>query len=142
MSTSFKHVTNTWLVAQLIHPFMFYGFIVIIGWDWIDFSYVPLLLFFGFFFSLGGYMFCALLFQLICLIRLSIGQKFFLWIITMMISIMAGAYLTCLLLFNSKTFFEIILLIVPGLLAAVIAASIWFKQFFSVVDFLSEDYSE
>jgi len=135
---SFKHVSNTWLLAQLIHPFIFYGFMAIAD-GWTDFTYIVLLVVFSFLFSLGGYVLCIFSFHLISRINLSISQKFFFWLVAMMLCIGAGLYLTCVLLFESQLFMEIIFLIVPGMIAAVIAACIRFKQFVSTIHFLSEE---
>jgi hypothetical protein len=136
---SFKHVSNTWLVAQLLYPFIFYGLIMIVGWEWADLSYAPLLVVCSFLFSLGGYVLCIFSFNVLWRIKLPIRQKFFLWMITMMVCILVGVYFVGLLFFEAGIFVEMLILVVPGLVAAILAACIRFKQFVSTVNYLNEE---
>jgi hypothetical protein len=137
---SFKHVSNTWLVAQMINPLVFYGFTSIVWQDWADIYFIPLLLFFSFLFSLGGYVFCILSFNLLWRLKFSDYKLFLVWIVTMSICIVMGIYFTCLILLDFRTFFEIRLLVIPGIVSAIMAACIRFKYFISTINFLREDY--
>ena len=137
---SFKHVSNTWLVAQMINPLVFYSFSLIVWPDWPDIYYIPLYLVFSFLFSLAGYVLCILSFHFLYRLKFKVYKLFFVWIVVMSICLVLGLYFTCLIFFDSRTFFELRWLFAPGILSAIVAACLRFKQFISTIDFLRYDY--
>ena len=134
----FKHVVNTWLLAQLMH-FMFYASSLV--WTGSNVSIAPLVLGFGFFFSIGGVLLCALCFPVLWQLQLPVLPKFLLWLVIMSLCIIVGVFLTCQLVLGYRLFFEMHFVLARGILAAVIAACIRFHQFRSAQVFNVEGTS-
>ena len=137
---SFKHVSNTWLVAQMINPLIFCAFALIVWPDLLDVYYIPLFLVFSFLFSLAGYVLCILSFNFLYRLKLSASKLFFVWIGVMSVCVVLGIYLACIVILDSRTFFELKWLFAPGILSAIVAACLRFNQFISTIDFLRYDY--
>lgn len=134
----FRHVLNTWLVAQLVH-FIIYACLMI--WVWGDFSIAPLIVAFSFFFSISGYFLSAYAFKNLCRLKVPMLPKFLLWLIIMSLCIVVGVFLTSLFLFAYVFFFAMDFLLIPAIAAAIASACIRFRQFNLTVTFLNRESS-
>lgn len=133
----FKHVSNTWLVAQIINPFIIWISIMSFGCELIDVSFALLVLVFGFLFSVPGYLLCILLFKLISGLNFSIRLKFFIWLLAMTACIIAGVFIICIVFFNAISFRDFEPFVGFGIASAILAACIRFKQFASTIIYLN-----
>jgi hypothetical protein len=114
---TFKHITYTWLLAQVFHPFIF---MITVSDFRGDFEALWLLLLFGFLFSVPGYVFCLLLFYVVIKIKTTIPIRFIIWILTAVLCVIAGVFF--IVFVDSKSFFfEAFAIVIPGCIAAVLS---------------------
>ena len=113
----FQHVTNTWLVAQAIHPFLFVIIMSLsIGHSVMDaFSFIIL---YSIIFSLPAYGMCLILLKYILLLKVNVGVRMLVWVIGTALTIIITYFLICLFFFNLEAFFEGFRIIVSGVIAA------------------------
>lgn len=127
---TFKHVTNTWLVAQLFYPSVFYIYMGISKRVWeVDVQLITLVIPFSFVFSICSYFLCILFFNLVKSTKLPFNWKFYLWIIMVCFSIPLGIYFTCGFLGDFGFFFEIKFFFIPGIIGAILSILFRYEQF-------------
>jgi hypothetical protein len=129
----FKYVTVTWAVTQLVHPLCFSLFEGVGPDAW------PAILFFGFLFSLPGYLLCVISLNLINMISTSETLKFCIWIVVLVCCITFGTYLGCGFLFDFDVSKEIIPLAAPATISAVIVVLVRHQSFFLVMQPTGEE---
>ena len=128
----FVHTLNTWLLAQLFHPFTFFFFFFIKYPDEINIGNGTFFLVFFtvvFFISLPSLVLAILSFYPISHSGLSSYEKLILWIIAVVASI--GVNYVCILLFFDPGFSqEDFYFMLPSVAAAILSILIRFRQFF------------
>lgn len=131
-----KHVTNTWLLAQALHPGVFYSSLIVYKDSWeFDPGIIVFLIVFGFLFSICSYVLCIFSFKLVRWTELPIHWKFCLWFLLVAMCVPSGIEISFALLFQDGDFLfgDAWQLIVPGIIAALLAVLLRYRQFFSTV---------
>lgn len=126
---AFKHVGYTWLLAQLIHPLIFYCFTLLnSGWE-VDIG--SLLSFFigSFLISLPAFILCLLFINIVPVLKISVTGNFIIWLALASTSIFINVVLLILLLGDTRLFLTEWDLFFPSLIAAIVSILIRYRQF-------------
>lgn len=133
--SSFKHVSNTWFVAQLFHPLVFYIAIGINENEWMPNPVFTVAIFVGgFLFTICSYLLCFLFFELVRSVPFAVPWKLCLWIISVCVCIPMGVMFTCSIFFGFTRVSEIWPLVIPGMIAAVLSILFRYDQFASIMN--------
>ena len=128
----FVHTINTWLVAQLFHPFIFIIYFLLRndpgGNHWgVAFFFISI---FSFFASIPSLFFAWLLQYVLTKTNFSLPEKFIAWMISVVVAIFLNfAWLKLLL--GADIGKEIDEILPPPVIAAVLSILIRSKQFFA-----------
>jgi hypothetical protein len=125
---NFKHVSNTWLLAQLFHPLVFMTGWMLAGEE-ADVVMFFVLFIVGFIFSLPGYLLCLAFFGSILQMPYDPSVRLFLWCLVSVACVITGFLLICLVFLDVQAFFEVFVFVIPGCIATVIAVLLRHKQF-------------
>jgi hypothetical protein len=125
---TFKHVSNTWLLAQLFHPLVFMIALMLAG-ERAGMDIFFILLGAGFIFSLPAYLLCLAFFGSVMNLPYDYSVKLFVWCLVSVACVITGFFLICLAFMDVRAFLEVLVFLIPGCIAAVIAVLIRHKQF-------------
>ena len=128
MSKTFINVTNTWAVAQLIHPALLMIYFGTVEKE-LDGMILVAGLIFGFFFSLPAYLLCLAFFNPVIECTLTKEARLWIWIFTTISCIVLGFLIITTLLFDIEMFIEVVRFVIPGCISAIIAIVIRHHQF-------------
>lgn len=127
-----NYVVNTWMLAVLIHPVLFtVGFFILEG-------ELPILLFFytlpmGLLFSIPAFLLSLLIYTPLKNADIGSRIKFIIWSLLSLSTIPVGFYLFCALFFGLELFSDLIIVIIPGCVSALLSILIRNKQFFQLL---------
>jgi hypothetical protein len=130
---TFKHVSNTWLLAQLVHPLVFIAGLMPVG-GIVDVYMFFVLYILGFIFSLPAYLLCLAFFGSILQMPYDPLVKLFIWCLASVACVITGFFLICLAFLDVRAFMEGFVFIIPGCVATVIAVLLRYKQFRNFTD--------
>lgn len=133
-----QYVTGTWALALLLHPPLFYLLSIFIDGD----SNVEILLLaalMGLFFSLPGYIFCLIFSKAVLTLPCHPQWRLAAWILCCLIGIVAGFALLVALFFGASALQEVLLLSLPGCIAAIVSILIRYKAFFELLNNIEND---
>ncbi len=126
---SFVYVSNTWLLAVLLHPFIFLFGTILFGGEMPD-EILFVIAVLGFFFSLPAYFLCIVCLPGVLSMKANIVFQFLSWLFAISTCVFVCDILLSLLFGSSLDVLkETIVLSLPGLIAAWISAVIRFNQF-------------
>lgn len=94
----FKHVSNTWFLAHLLHPIVFYGYFLLVLKDPMDFEALLSLFVGALIVSLPSFLLCQVFIHLVLLLPLAIIGRFFSWVLLSFASILINIIFLGLLL--------------------------------------------
>jgi len=122
------HVTNTWVLAQLMHPVFFFHFIFLLDGEP---SMVPLVkvLVCSLLFSLPAWWLCLFSFRPLQLLRVPLVSRLLLWKGIATAGIVVSLLLVCILLNCMHLFLQALFFSIPAIIAAWCAILVRFRQF-------------
>lgn len=131
-----KHVTNTWLFANGLHPVLFCLYQVVREGN-TEIGIFPSVFMLGLLFSLPAFIFCLIAFQAIKRLRLNLVFSFVLWLL-------AGTASFIITAGFAKAYFDwdsgSLVSFMPALFASVIAALLRFPLFEIAITFKQTDH--
>ena len=120
-----KHVVNSWLLANVLHPFLFCGQVLILQGN-VDLGLFPVVFFLGLLFSLPALLFCSTYIYSIRRLELGMPISFTLWILLGLVSFLLCSWLV-------KGYFDIkpedMTGFIPALLSSAISVLLRMPQF-------------
>ncbi len=125
---TFKHVSYTWLLAQLFHPFIWMMAGLITGGH-VEEDILILLVVFGIIFSLPGYLLCIVFFKEVAKMNYIRFVKLLVWCLVTVACIVTGFLFLCVSLFETRLFMGEFRIVIPGSIAAVLAILCRYRQF-------------
>jgi hypothetical protein len=125
---TFKHVSYTWLLAQLFHPLIWMMAGLITGGQ-VEEDILILLVVFGFVFSLPGYLLCIVFFKEVAKMNYIRFVKLLVWCLVTVACIATGFLFICVSFFETRLFMGEFRLVIPGSIAAVLAILCRYQQF-------------
>ena len=135
-----KHILNTWLIALLWFPLITCGFSILTIYESDAFDALPLLLVFGFLFSLPALLLCFLGMRLLYFLDTTYEVRFLLWLVVIVLSILASALLICLLFFDLRSLFEMFSFVIAAAAAGATSAMIRYRQFIYFIHKKTREY--
>ena len=126
----FVHTFNTWLLAQLLHPFVFLLYFFFLCPVEIINVLLIIMIPIVFFISMPSLLMARAFFGLLPRITAPEFEKLFIWIILVELSIFLN-FSGLLLVFNGQIWMSAYELMIPSMIAAFFATLIRAKQFFS-----------
>lgn len=87
-----KHVANSWLLANVLHPFLFCGQVLIMQGN-VDLGLFPVVFFLGLIFSLPALLFCSTFIYSIRRLNLGMSISFTLWLLLGLVSFLICSWL-------------------------------------------------
>lgn len=126
------HVLYTWLLAQAIHLFLMRLFDLnnIARWGTEDTE----LAFVVFIFTMPAFLLCLLVMKPIAVLRFSPVIRFSVWLFAALFSVPLTVFLIGLLVGASGKFINLLTLLIPGCLSAMLSILIRYKQFFRLIN--------
>jgi hypothetical protein len=127
-----NYIVNTWMLAVLIHSALFtVGFFILEG----ELSILLLLytLPMGLLFSIPAFLLSLLIYTPLKNAGIGSRIKFIIWILLSLSTIPFGFYLFCALFFGSELFSDLIIVILPGCVLALLSILIRNKQSFQLL---------
>jgi hypothetical protein len=123
--TPVKHVINTWLLANVLHPFVFCGQVLIMQGG-VDVGLFPVVFFMGMLFSLPALLFCSTFIYSVRRLSLGMSISFTLWVLLGLVGFLLCSWLV-------KGYFDIkpedMTGFIPALLSSAIAVMLRLPQF-------------
>ena len=120
-----KHVANSWLLANVFHPFLFCGQVLIMQGN-VDLGVFPVVFFLGLLFSLPALLFCSTFIFSIRKLALGMSISFTLWVLLGLVSFLLCSWLV-------KGYFDIkpedMTGFIPALLSSAISVLLRMPQF-------------
>jgi hypothetical protein len=120
-----KHVINTWLLANVFHPFLFCLQVLVMQGN-VDMGLFPVVFFMGLLFSLPALFFCSTFIYSIRRLALGMSISFTLWMLLGVVSFLLCSWLV-------KAYFDIkpedMTGFIPALLSSAIAVLLRLPQF-------------
>ena len=136
-----KHFcNNTWLLAQILHPFLWIPFLWFLFGESIGFIEGIGIVVCGFFYSLPLYWFCLQLLKFIKLLEVDIPRKLLLWVSGLAMGLILLGLIPWMFEPTVWVYQMILLASIPGFLAGVIATLINYWKFTQAVQ--SQDEKE
>lgn len=132
---AFSYVGNTWLLAQFIHPFVFYCFYAFVLNDPLDAGAVASLFAASLVLSLPALAASAFFIHVVPVIRIPVTVNLFIWLMLASTAILINVALFALLLGDESLFVKGWDLYVPALLAAAASILLRYKQFKNFIDY-------
>jgi hypothetical protein len=129
---NFLYVSTTWLVSNILHPFVFIGSCHLIYGSTPSDLFFPVLIF-GFLFSIPAYILCLIAFKMVRLAECSIVLKLWSWLVSLALCISGGAVFINLVFGGfTQNIDDLLLLTAPAILSAWLATLFRYKQFVSL----------
>ena len=126
---AFNYVGNTWLLAHLIHPFIFYFFFLFILNDPLDLGAMVSLTTASLILSLPALIVAVLLIRVVPRVRVPVTANLFIWLLLATASIIVNVALVGLLLGEQSLFIEGWTFYFPALIATTVSVLIRYKHF-------------
>ncbi len=134
-----RHVTNTWLLAQLLYPLIYiFYFSILKNGDYLDMMVVFIIA--DFLFSLPAYVLCLISFDFVSRMRIGITAKFYLWIVLAILCVYVGVSILIVLLFDLSWLTDVQFVIIPGYIAAAVSVLIRRSNFRRLMKSLEEPH--
>ncbi len=125
----FSHVGNTWLLAQFIHPLIFFCFFSFVLHDPPDIGLLVSLLLGAAVLSLPSLVLCFLFIRIIPVQKVSDPLNLIIWLVLVVISIFFNISLLALLMGDSNLLLHELDFFLPALAAAIVSVIIRYKNF-------------
>ena len=126
---AFNYVGNTWLLANFLHPFIFYCFFLFVLHDALDLGAMVSLFVASLVLSLPALAASALFIRVVPVIRIPLSGNIFIWVILANASVLINVALIALLLGDEDLFFNGWSFYLPSLIATVSSIFLRYKQF-------------
>lgn len=130
----FAHTLNTWLLAHLFHPFLFFGLANLKYPGDADMENAGFFMIFwivAFFISIPSFAFSRMALYGISKLDLTSPEKFILWLIAVPVAILIN-FLGLAFLMHESVNTTMLLIIVPSVLSAIISILIRTRSFFDL----------
>ena len=139
---AFSYVGNTWLLAQFIHPSIFYLFYVFVLNGHLDMGAIVSLFVCSLVLSLPALAASALFIRVLPVMHMPLKGNLFIWLILANASILINVALFALLMGDERLFFNEWSLYLPAILAAVASIFLRYNQFKRYVNYQNSLYED
>lgn len=122
------HVFNTWVIANFLHTVCW---VIISAWDGnlLEVQWIIFIFFYTLFFSIPAFGLAWASLNLILLFAYSWHEKFFIWYVFAIISIILSICFLSIVLSKSFNLKEELAFFIPGIIATILSISVRYKSF-------------